>query len=144
MKPFLQQIIVQRWSSIAIAATLLTPTLTPILTLTISVQSAQANPTFAPAIASCLTNPACTILVITAGGVIYWEIRNGSDPILIPWPILQDPEETLEDWSDYVWADSEEEARQKCQAIADGYHIELVSVRRTSRQGKRYECTFRG
>lgn len=64
--------------------------------------------------------------------------------------MLDDPEKPKEIWTDYVWADNEAEATQKCQAKADEATIEGKSVVKLKGKpkkvgkGKRYECVFEG
>ncbi|MBD6621189.1 hypothetical protein FNW02_37215 [Komarekiella sp. 'clone 1'] len=64
--------------------------------------------------------------------------------------MLEDPEKTKELWTDYVWADTEAEAVQKCQIKAQEATIEgktvvrLIGKPKKVGQGKRYECTFEG
>lgn len=64
-------------------------------------------------------------------------------------PMLQDPEAQTEQSIDYVWADSQAEAEEKCQREAERYSQEggslvtVVKVRKTGK-GTKYECTFNG
>lgn len=64
--------------------------------------------------------------------------------------MLSDPEEESDTWTDYVWADNEAEAERKCKNLAEtasaqgGSDVTYVSVKRTSRTGRKWECTFNG
>lgn len=41
---------------------------------------------------------------------------------------------------DYVWGDSQDEAERKCRQIATRLGVKFNKVRRTSQQGKKWEC----
>ena len=41
---------------------------------------------------------------------------------------------------DYVWGDSQDEAERKCRQIATRSGVKFNKVRRTSQQGKKWEC----
>mgnify|MGYP003336779972 FL=1 len=64
--------------------------------------------------------------------------------------MLDDPDAQIEIWTDYVWAEDETEAIQKCQIKAEQATVEgkrlvkLVGKPRKIGRGKRYECTFGG
>ncbi len=64
--------------------------------------------------------------------------------------MLDDPEQPREIWTDYVWADNEAEALQKCQFKAERATVEGKSVVKLKGKpkkigkGKRYECVFEG
>ena len=47
------------------------------------------------------------------------ELQSTPNPSAQTMPMLQDPEAESEEWSDEVWANSQEEADQACQAKAD-------------------------
>jgi hypothetical protein len=64
--------------------------------------------------------------------------------------MLTDPENPYEEWSDEVWAETLEEARRKCEFLADSGRTltEVTSVtqktRTKSKQGTyRFICWFR-
>lgn len=64
--------------------------------------------------------------------------------------MLEDPEKPKEIWTDYVWAETEAQAMQKCQMKADEATVEgktvvrLIGKPKKVGQGKRYECRFEG
>lgn len=64
--------------------------------------------------------------------------------------MLDNPDTPTEIWTDYVWAEDEAEAYNKClakaeQATLDGRTlVKLASKPRKVGSGKRYECTFEG
>lgn len=52
----------------------------------------RANPAIPAAAAACLSNPNCIAAMVTIGGVVYWEIREGFNIRHIPLaPMLGDP-----------------------------------------------------
>jgi hypothetical protein len=64
--------------------------------------------------------------------------------------MLEDPEKPKEVWTDYVWADNEAEAMQKCQIKAQDATVQgktvvrLIGLPLKVGRGKRYECQFEG
>jgi hypothetical protein len=116
-------------------------------------QQTEATPAaLVPAVATCMSTPQCVVAVVTVGGVVYWQVKHTlENPILIPMPVLDDPEAegAQENWTDYVWADSVADAQKKCEALArtathqGGAKVTVSNVRKVGK-GKRYECTFRG
>ncbi|MEH2362094.1 hypothetical protein [Nostoc sp.] len=64
--------------------------------------------------------------------------------------MLEDPEKPKEIWTDYVWAETEAEAMQKCQIKAQEATVEgkalvkLIGKPKKVGKGKRYECQFEG
>ncbi|MBD2122532.1 hypothetical protein [Trichocoleus sp. FACHB-262] len=116
-------------------------------------QRMEATPAaLVPAVAACMSTPQCVVAVVTVGGAVYWQVKHTlENPILIPMPVLDDPEAEgeQENWIDYVWADSVAEAQKKCEALArtathqGGSKVTISNVRQVGK-GKRYECTFRG
>jgi hypothetical protein len=60
--------------------------------------------------------------------------------------MLDDPEAKTERWSQYILANSPDEARKKCELIAEnaGYTTRVVDIRKTSKNPNRrqYECIF--
>lgn len=60
--------------------------------------------------------------------------------------MLEDPDKPKEVWTDYVWADTDEEAVRKCFLKAQAATIEgkavvkLIGKPKKVGKGKRYEC----
>src|SRR6476619_2766354 len=110
---------------------------------------AAANPAAIPAVTACAASVYCAIGVAVVGGVTYWTLtHNNQQPILVPLqPMVVDPEEPIEEWDEGILADSPEQAARKCRALAKGYGLDLISVKRPSKikkgQSQRYECKFR-
>ena len=124
-----------------------------ILFVSVMPRKAQANPTAIPAAAACIASVTCVIGVVVVSGVVYWVItengRRQQVPIGTAMPVIDDPDAAVQTWDDYVWAEDEAAARQKCQAIAEaefnrGNVVRLVNVRRLSRSSKRFRCDFEG
>ncbi|MEP0923458.1 hypothetical protein [Leptolyngbya sp. ST-U4] len=107
--------------------------------ITTTTTAAQAQ---TAAAAACAANPYC-IGTVVVGGILYLVLSNGTQ---IPYSgtggYLEDPEGSSEDWSDYVWADSLEQAQVQCQQYAINAGAVLVQVVQRG-NGKRYECKFR-
>ena len=54
---------------------------------------------------------------------------------------IDDPDQPIEGYTiDYVWADTPEIAERKCKDIAAAAGLSFNGVRRTSRNGSRWEC----
>lgn len=52
----------------------------------------RANPAIPAAAAACLSNPNCVAAMVTIGGIVYWEIREGFNIRHIPLaPMMRDP-----------------------------------------------------
>lgn len=64
--------------------------------------------------------------------------------------MLEDPEAESEEWSQEVWADSEEQAVRICQTIADNATkrsrtvVTVLGLPQKLGQGRKYVCRFRG
>ncbi|MGB0563206.1 MAG: hypothetical protein ACPGVO_15580 [Spirulinaceae cyanobacterium] len=56
---------------------------------------------------------------------------------------LEDPEATLEEWNQWVFANSEAEARQKCIFLMKIYQVRLMGVQQASQRSRRWYCNFR-
>ena len=63
---------------------------------------------------------------------------------------LSDPEGVPDDWDEPILADGQQQARRKCQAIAEDYteqghsEVELIDVIKASTKTRnRYLCRFR-
>lgn len=56
---------------------------------------------------------------------------------------LEDPEAKLKEWSEWVFADNETEARQECILLMKEYRVRLMGIRRVSRRSRRWYCDFR-
>ena len=56
---------------------------------------------------------------------------------------LEDPEAKLEEWSQWVFAKDETEARQKCVLLAKTYRVRLMGMSRASQRSQRWYCNFR-
>ena len=129
---------------------LLTLSLLSVPSLSLVAQSfkpVNANPAARAIVQACISNPQCTVLVVTIGGVAYHQLTQYGQTRWIPLaPMLDDPEETKIDWWDYIWADSLQEAERKCREYAARNGVEYVrTTKPTSRlTGKRYECHVRG
>jgi hypothetical protein len=64
-------------------------------------------------------------------------------------PMMQDPEAETVESGDYVWANSESEAWQKCQKEADrmteqGGSLVTVKSVKSNKKGTKWFCTFNG
>ncbi|NJL42043.1 MAG: hypothetical protein HC840_24095 [Leptolyngbyaceae cyanobacterium RM2_2_4] len=103
------------------------------------------------ALMGCVTEPES---VRNTGGAIAIGSGASAPPASQPMappidPMLNDPEAQTETWSDYVWADSEIEARRKCESLAQkatqdgGTTVTVIGVKKVG-SGKKYECTFQG
>lgn len=53
---------------------------------------------------------------------------------------LSDPEEESETWIEPIQANSEKEAEEACQDLANQYEVELTGVRETG--DNNYDCYF--
>jgi hypothetical protein len=111
----------------------------------------RANPAAVPAVAACVASVGCVVTVVAIAGVTYWVLVNNGQEARIPvLAYTPDPDQRLEDWADYVWADNEQQARRKCSLLAEQYTnqgrslVTVVRVRRASQRGARWVCTFRG
>lgn len=64
--------------------------------------------------------------------------------------MLEDPEKPKEIWTDYVWAEDEAQAINKCQVKAHEATVKgktvvkLFGKPKKIGKGKRWECTFEG
>lgn len=56
---------------------------------------------------------------------------------------LEDPEAKLEEWSQWVFAEDETEARQKCILLMKIYKVQLMGIRQVSKRSRRWYCDFR-
>ena len=56
---------------------------------------------------------------------------------------LEDPEAKLKEWSEWVIADDEAEARRECIVLMKEYKVRLMGIRRASRNSRRWYCDFR-
>lgn len=65
-------------------------------------------------------------------------------------PYTEDPEAETEEWEEYIWADSDEQARQICQQLAErftqqgGSLVTYLDVKKVGRRGSRWACKFKG
>ena len=111
----------------------------------------RANPVAVPAVAACVASVGCAVTVIAIAGVTYWVLSNNGQQLRIPvLSYTPNPDQQVEDWEDYVWADNEQQAQRKCSLLAEQYTgqggslVSVVRVRRASQRGSRWVCTFRG
>lgn len=111
----------------------------------------RANPVAVPAVATCVASVGCVVTVVAIAGVTYWVLSSNGQQLQIPvMSYTPNPDQHLEDWEDYVWADNEQQARRKCSLLAEQYTnqggslVTVVRVRRASQRGSRWVCTFRG
>jgi hypothetical protein len=111
----------------------------------------RANPAAAPAVVACVASVGCVVTVVAIAGVTYWVLSSNGEQARIPvLTYTPNPDQEMEDWEDYVWADNEQQARQKCNLLAEQYTqqgrslVSVVRVRRASQRGARWVCTFRG
>ncbi|MBD2110887.1 MULTISPECIES: hypothetical protein [Cyanophyceae] len=104
-------------------------------------QAAQvrANPVAVPAVAACVASVGCVVGVVAIAGVTYWVLSNNGQELRIPvLSYTPNPEQQVEDWEDYVWADNEQQVRRKCSLLAEQYTgqggslVTVVRVRRAS------------
>ncbi|MEP0874108.1 hypothetical protein NDA01_30880 [Trichocoleus desertorum AS-A10] len=116
-------------------------------------QRTEATPAaLVPAVATCMSTPQCVVAVVTVGGVVYWQVKHAlENPILIPMPVLDDPENPTEQpqiWDEPILAGSSAEAERICRQRAAKYGVELNKVQQPSRvkegQNQQYRCWFRG
>ncbi|MGG6241580.1 hypothetical protein ACQ4N7_23385 [Nodosilinea sp. AN01ver1] len=111
----------------------------------------RANPAAVPAVAACVASVGCVVTVVAIAGVTYWVLSSNGQQLQIPvMSYTPNPDQQVEDWEDYVWADNEQQARRKCNLLAEQYTnqggslVTIVRVRRASQRGSRWVCTFRG
>lgn len=110
----------------------------------------------------CVTSGVCLVIgSYILGGITYytlqnrrtgrtWDIdgrnlQNHRQPIVQPGPRpnmrISNPDEPYHGQIiDYVWGDSEWQARQRCEQIAQQSGLRYVKVRQTSQRGKKWEC----
>ena len=111
----------------------------------------RANPVAVPAVAACVASVGCVVTVAAIAGVTYWILSSDGQELQIPvLTYTPDPDHQVEDWEDYVWADNEQQAWRKCSLLAEQYTnqggslVTVVSVKRGSKRGSRWICTFKG
>ena len=111
----------------------------------------RANPAAAPVVVACVASVTCVVTVAAIAGVTYWILTNDGQQLRIPvLAYTPNPDQSVEDWDDYVWADNEQQARRKCNLLAEQYTgqggslVSVVRVKRASQRGSRWVCTFRG
>ena len=105
----------------------------------------------AQVVVACVASVGCVVTVVAIAGVTYWVLSSNGQQLRIPvLSYTPNPDQQVEDWEDYVWADNEQQARRKCNLLAEQYTgqgsslVTVVRVRRASQRGSRWVCTFRG
>lgn len=105
----------------------------------------------AQVVVACVASVRCVVTVVAIAGVTYWVLSSNGQQLRIPvLSYTPNPDQQVEDWEDYVWADNEQQARRKCNLLAEQYTgqgsslVTVVRVRRASQRGSRWVCTFRG
>jgi hypothetical protein len=111
----------------------------------------RANPAALPAAAACVASVGCIVTVAAVAGITYWVLTTNGEEVRIPvLAYTPDPDQEIEDWEDYVWADNEQQALRKCNFLAEQYTcqggslVTVVSVTRAGRRSSRWICKFRG
>ncbi len=111
----------------------------------------RANPVAAPAVVACVASVGCVVTVVAIAGVTYWVLSSNGQQLQIPvLSYTPNPDQQVEDWDDYVWAENEQQARRKCNLLAEQYTnqggslVNVVRVKRASQRSSRWVCTFRG
>ena len=111
----------------------------------------RANPAAAPAVVTCVASVGCVVTVVVVAGVTYWVLSSNGQQLQIPaLSYTLSPDQQVEDWDDYVWADNEQQARRKCSLLAEQYTnqggslVSVVGVRKGGQRSSRWVCTFRG
>ncbi|MEM9543164.1 MAG: hypothetical protein AAGA60_27200 [Cyanobacteria bacterium P01_E01_bin.42] len=66
-----------------------------------------------------------------------------TDPVPEEPEYLEDPEVKLKEWSEWVFAENETEARRECLILMKEYRVRLMGVQRVSRRSRRWYCQFR-
>jgi hypothetical protein len=119
-----------------------TKTIAISLTVVVGITTIQQPTTTAQAAApafvqTCLSNPYCAAFAVILGGVTYWGLTQDGGTSYY----TEDPEATEDEWFDYIWADNDSQARERCRTYADSNGAIYLRVRKVGR-GK-YECIVR-
>jgi len=92
------------------------------------------------AIGACSANPgACAVVGAAAGTWLLW--NNGTKLLCTYATCINNPDEPYHGQIiDYVWGNTKPQAIARCQEIARRADLRYVTVRQTSKNGKRWEC----
>jgi hypothetical protein len=122
-----------RQRATAIALTL------PLIAAILPQRPAQAQAT--AILQGCLSNVYCTIALVIIGGISYLSVSQDGQTEYYSY--TEDPENDSEAWYDYIWADSQTQAIQRCQRYANEKGLIYVTVKRAGSSGQRWECYVR-
>lgn len=120
-------------------------------------QNSRANPAVAVGAAGCAASGVCGVIVgtVVIAGVLCYVINanNGRQytvqaygfevhrqPLARPSRIGNPDEPYHSQIIDYVWGDSEWQAKDRCEQIARQSGLRSAKVRQTSQRGKKWEC----
>jgi hypothetical protein len=89
--------------------------------------------------------PAGAAIVVLGGMAYYAWFNTLGQEVLVPVSsaTLEDPEEETQEYSDYIWGDSQAQAERKCKQQVENGGGTYVRVRRLGNSTK-YECIWRG
>lgn len=94
----------------------------------------------------CFTNPVCVVTSVIVGGVAYWVITQNGQSHQFQYgegEYLEDPEAEVEEWSNPILADSQQQADSVCRDYAQRNGAVFIKAQRRSQSGRTYDCYFR-